>query len=294
MRAVGVDLGGHNIAAALVEDGQILERLAEPTAGRTPEAVTDQIADMVSRLADAMGLPVGVGIPGVLDAEREVSLLLPNFTGWNGLRAREMIAARVGRPVKIENDANCYALGEGWGGAARGLTDYVVLTLGTGIGGGIIIGGRIHRGFHGMGGEPGHIVTGTDEPCGCSSHGHLEAIAGADALERAAREAGLHPDLKELWTRRSEPAAAPLWARWLDHLGKGIATITHLLDPQAVVLGGGLSRGAGFLDALRPVVLDYLAPPYRRTLDLRTSSLGGDAPVIGAAALAQTRGEEPR
>ena len=285
MAAIGVDLGGHKIAAALVEDGRIVERISEPTSGREPDAILGQIAAMVKRLGACDERPVGVGIPGVLDAAREIALLLPNFTGWNGLPLRKMLSSRIGLPAALENDANCYALGEGWGGAARGMTDFILLTLGTGIGGGIVVGGRILKGFHGMAGEPGHLVVGSGEPCGCSSHGHLEGISGADALERTAKSMGLQPDLKYLWTRRTDPAVAPLWDRALDHLAKGIASAIHLFDPQAVILGGGMSRGEGFIDVLKPRVLDYLALPFRKTLDLRPSQLGNDAPTIGAAAL---------
>ena len=285
MKAIGVDLGGHKIMAALVEDGRIVERLSEPTTGREPSVVLGQIATMVALLGASQDCPVGVGIPGVLDVTREVALLLPNFTGWNGLPIRKMLSSKIGRPVEIENDANCYALGEGWGGAAIGMTDYILLTLGTGIGGGIVVGGRLLKGFHGMAGEPGHLVVGSGEPCGCSSHGHLEGISGADALERTARSMGLQPDMKYLWTRRTDPSVAPLWDRGLDHLAKGIASAIHLFDPQAVILGGGLSRGEGFIDVMKPRVLDYLAPPYRKTLDLRLNKLGNDAPAIGAAAL---------
>jgi glucokinase len=188
----------------------------------------------------------------------------------------------------MENDANCHALGEGWGGAAVGMDDFLLLALGTGIGGAIVTGGRILKGFHGMAGEPGHLVVGSGEPCGCGSHGHLEGISGADALERQARAMGLQPDLKYLWTRRTDPAVAPLWDRGLDHLAKGIASAVHLLDPQAVILGGGLSRGENFLAVLRPRVLDYLAAPFRKTLDLRLSLLGNDAATIGAAALTRS------
>ncbi|MFA7364659.1 MAG: ROK family protein [Aminobacteriaceae bacterium] len=285
MRAIGIDLGGHKIAAALVEDGRIVQRLTEPTPGREPDDVTAQVAKMAGTLGAGPECPVGVGIPGMLDTLRETALLLPNFSGWNNLPVRKILSAKIGLPVEIENDANCHALGEGWGGAAAGMTDYVLFTLGTGIGGGIVINGRILRGFHGMAGEPGHLAVGAGEPCGCGSHGHLEGISGADALERNAEGMGLQPDLKYLWTRRSDPSVAPLWDRALDHLAKGIASTVHLLDPQAVILGGGLSRGEGFLDVLRPRVIDYLASPFKKILDLRLSLLGNDAAVIGAAAL---------
>ena len=288
MKAVGVDLGGHKIAAALVEDGRVIQRLSEGTSGRDPETVVSQVAGAVRRLGASCSCPVGVGIPGMLDGKRETALLLPNFPGWSGIPLRRMLEARVGLPMALENDANCYAVGEGWGGAARGMSDYLLFTLGTGIGGGFVVNGKLLRGFHGIAGEPGHLVVGAGEPCGCGATGHLEAISGADALERRASSMGLQPDLKYLWSRRGDSAVAPLWDRCLDYLARGIASAVHLFDPQAVILGGGMSRGEGFMDALRPRVLGYLASPFRKGLDLRTSVLGGDAPLVGAAFLAQS------
>lgn len=286
MKAVGVDLGGHNITAALVEGGRIIRRLSAPTSVREPETVLAAIAGMIKTLAAGAFCPAGIGIPGMLDAAREKVLMLPNFPGWDGLPVKNILEAETGLPVRIENDANCHAAGEGWGGAAAGISDFILFALGTGVGGGIVIGGKVLKGFHGMAGEPGHMVLGTDEPCGCGSRGHLEAISGADALERQARARGLSPDLKHLWTRRNCPEAAPLWNKALDCIARGTASAVHLLDPQAVIFSGGLSRGVGFLETLRPLVTDYLAPPFRKTLDLRLGALGDDAPVIGAAALA--------
>lgn len=287
MITAGVDLGGHRITAALVEKGRSLSRISEATSAREPDKVLAQIASMVKSLGAGTGTPVGVGIPGILDYKRETALSLPNFRGWDGLPVRKKLASLLNSPVVLENDANCYALGEGApGGAAAELDHYLLFTLGTGVGGAVVLGGRLLRGAHGMAGEPGHMVVGEGEPCGCGSHGHLEAITGADALERRAAVLGLQPDMKYLWTRRRDPAVAPLWDRALEHLAKGIASAVHLLDPRAVVLGGGLSRGEGFLEALRPRVVEYLAPPFRKILDLRLSRLGDDAPVIGAAMMA--------
>lgn len=285
MRAVGVDLGGHNITAALVENGSIVNRLAAPTAGREPQTVLAKISEMVKALCGGEHYPVGVGIPGMLDAPREKTLMLPNFPGWDGLPLKDMLVSKTGLPVAIENDANCHALGEGWSGAAAGMSDFILFTLGTGIGGGIVTGGKLLRGFHGMAGEPGHMPVGSDELCGCGSRGHMEAISGADALERQARARGLPTDLEYLWTLRNDPETAPLWDKALDHLARGTTSAIHLLDPQAVIFGGGLSRGENFLETLKPLVAAYLAPPFRKTLDLRLSALGDDAPVIGAAAL---------
>ena len=291
MRAIGVDVGGHKVAAALVEDGRILRRIEEPTAPPlTPDAVAPQIGRIVAALGSGDRLPVGVGFPGALDAERERAHVVPNLSGWVGAPIRRILSDAVGSPVEVENDANCYALGEGWAGAARGLNDYVVLTLGSGVGGGVVLGGRLLRGSRGMAGEPGHIVVGTNEPCGCGGMGHVEAIAGANAIEREAALCGFPPDVKILWRDRSNPLVSPIWDRAFEALGKAVATVVCLFDPEAVIIGGGMSRGEGFADALRESAMRFLSGPYRDVLDLRTSALGNDAALIGAASL--TRGTD--
>ena len=288
--SVGIDLGGHNIKAGLVEDGVILRRIEEKTASRHHEPVMEQIGRIARELGANSGIPLGVGIPGGLDAAREKALMITNFINWNGLPLRSMIEGASGAPAKIENDANAYALGEGCKGAAEGLLDYVVLTLGTGIGGGIIIGGKVLSGSHGLAGELGHIVVGNDEKCGggCEGKGHLETFCAADALERKAVERNLCaneeiPDMKKLWERRNQKDIAAFWDSMLNDLAKGVATIMHVFDPQAIIFGGGLSRGEGFIDSLRPKILPYLGIPYRELLDLRLSVHGNDAAIIGAA-----------
>jgi len=291
--SVGIDLGGHNIKAGLVEDGIILNRIEEKTVSRYHEPVIEQIGRIASKLGANSRVPLGVGIPGGLDAAREKALMITNFQGWNGLPIRSMIEEASKAPTKIENDANLYALGEGCKGAAEGLSDYVVLTLGTGLGGGIIIGGEIFSGPHGLAGELGHMVIGNDEKCGsgCGGKGHIETFCAADALERASIEKNLYtngetPDMKKLWERRNQEDVAVFWDSVLNNLAKGVATIMHVLDPQAIIFGGGLSQGEGFIENLRPKILPYLGIPYRELIDLRLSVHGNDAAIIGAAVCA--------
>ncbi len=285
--AVGVDLGGHSIVVGFVVDGALKKKIVEPTASRSMDEVVDQIASMLRR-PEMPDCPVGVGIPGALDKERTAVAGIANFDCPPLYPFRDRLAERAERRVFIENDANCHALGEGWGGAARGLDDYVVVTLGTGIGGGIVLGGRLLAGAHGMAGEPGHVPVAGMPLCteGCGGRGHVESWFSADSIERAARRAGLDEDVKELWRRRNESAVAALWEEPLDILARGIAGIVSLLDPEAVIFGGGLSRGEGFIEALAPRVDAYLCRPFRANLDLRTALLGDGAPLIGAAALA--------
>jgi glucokinase len=238
-------------------------------------------------------IPVGICVPGAIDAERERAMMIPNFAGWNGLPIRQMFEDAIGNPTVLENDANAYALGEGLAGAARGSRDYVVLTLGTGIGGGIVTDGRLLTGFHGMGGELGHMVLGHDEPCGpgCLGLGHFEALCGADALERRAREMGLGavPALKDLWLRKDDPAVWPLWDFALDNLARGIASLVHIFDPELMIVGGGLRNGAGFMEALEGRIPRYLGASFKLTLKIRSSVLGTDAPLFGGAACALLR-----
>jgi glucokinase len=294
MRAVGVDLGGHKVVAGLVGNGSIeakLEEKTDPT--REPGPVIAQIARMAAALGGGAELPVGICVPGSIDAKRECAMMISNFVGWNGLPIRRMFEEAIKGYVAIENDANAYALGEGFAGAAKGVSDYVVLTLGTGIGGGIVSGGRLLTGAHGMAGELGHIVLGRDETCGpgCRGLGHFEALCGADALERRASLMGLGPDpvLKELWARKDDPVVAPLWDFALDHIARGIASLAHVFDPELVIIGGGLRKGEGFIELLKARVPRYLGEPFKQTLKICSSELDTDAPVFGAAASALSR-----
>ncbi|MDR1875884.1 MAG: ROK family protein [Synergistaceae bacterium] len=301
MNAVGVDLGGHKVVAGFVENGAVRARVEESTeASREPGPVIAQIARMVHELGAGSQVPTGVCIPGGVDASRENALMITNFMGWNGLPIRRMLEEAIGGCTVIENDANAYALGEGFAGAARGMNDYVVLTLGTGIGGGIVSGGRLLTGAHGMAGELGHIVLGCEELCGpgCRGVGHFEAMCGADALERRAREMGLghraperHPDLRDLWARRADPAVAPFWDFALSTIARGIASLVHVFDPELVIIGGGLRRGEGFMELLEARIPRYLGEPFRRTMQIRSSLLDTDAPIFGAAGLARARME---
>lgn len=284
---LGVDLGGHSFALGFVRDGSVLSlREYETPRSRTAEAVSTALRERIDEMASGIRVDgIGIGVPGMLDLEREKVLRSPNFPGWEGLPLRFLLEKSLGIPVRMENDANCTAIGEGLVGAARGLSHYIVLTLGTGIGGGIVIGGRLLRGGHGMAGEPGHLVIGGSKPCGCGGMGHLETVAGADGIERRAKEAGINPDLKSLWEQRGDPRVEPIWQDALEALGASVASLVHVLDPEAVVLGGGLGPAAGFVEVLEPIVRRHLGAPYRSFLDLRIAKLGKAAAVIGAASL---------
>lgn len=286
--SIGIDIGGHYIKAALIEEYKFLRRWEEPTSeGRTIEGVTEQLKRIAGELEPpGYTLSVGIGMPGFLDLQREHLVLSPNFSDWNGLPLKTLLEDRLKRKVMIENDANCYALGEQLAGLAKGLKDFVVLTLGTGIGGGIVVDGRLLKGAHGFAGEPGHMALGETELCGCGCYGHLEAISGTDAMERKAGQIGLPEDMKILWARKDEPAIAEIIMPSLQTMAKAIASITHLFDPEMIILGGGFSRAEGLLSILEPMALKYLAPHFRDIFNLKISLLGNDAAMLGAASLA--------
>jgi glucokinase len=286
---IGIDLGGHTVRAALVEEGRILKSvLASTPASRFPEDVLERICGMVMQLsAKKQPEEIGIGLPGMLDAGRTRVLRMPNFPRWKDFDLKAEAERLLGAPVVIENDANCYALGEGMSGAAQGLEDYVVITVGTGIGGGVVLGGSLLKGSHGMAGELGHAAVGGKVPCGCGGVGHSESVAGADGIEKSFAALGISGDLSALWRKRDYPPYRAVWDGALDALARTVATAVHFFDPQCVVIGGGLSRGEGFIDELRHAVMAYLADPFRTILDLRPSLLGNDAAVIGAAVLAK-------
>lgn len=303
--ALAVDLGGTQVRAALVgEDGTFLAAHAEPTLARDgPEAVIGQIVrllrQMESRADGCTILGVGIGAPGPLDLERGVVLHAATLDGWTDVPLAAILHARLGRPVRVENDANAAALGEWMFGAGRGTRHMVFVTVSTGIGGGVIVDGRLLHGRHGMAGEVGHMaISDSDIPCACGSVGCWEALAAGPALARFANaQAALDPSTTlprdGTASARHVVAAASagdaLAGRLLDReaqwLGVGFANLLHLFSPERIIVGGGVSAG---LEQMRPrieqVMHRRVMVPYRDVPVLR-AALGADAGLAGAAGL---------
>ena len=298
MRRVGLDVGGHTITAGVVEfsqNGANLTR-ARTVGAPSPRAVGSLIettAALVSSLCgDEREIFVGMGLPGFVAKDRRTVARLTNYENCDGAPLGEALSHRLAElgfsaEAAIENDANCAALGEGMAGAAFGMKDYVVLTLGTGIGAGIVADGRLLRGAHGMAAECGHMaLCGTElSHCGCGGAGHLEEAASADWIEKRAKEAGLPPDFKELWQMRAVPKVEAIISPALETLARGIVSLIVTLDPEAVILSGGMSRADGLAKELESRAQKYLPAPFRPYFKLKTSALGGEAAVIGAASL---------
>ena len=207
---LGIDLGGTNIKSGVVDDdGRVLSNVSVPTQAELgAEAGLDHLVEAGRHAVEASGIPwdliagVGLGSPGTMDIPAGMLLEPPNLPGWENLPIRDLLAQRLGKPTVFQNDANAAAFGESWTGAGKGAHSLVMFTLGTGIGGGIVLDGMIHEGRHSHGAECGHIIIEMDggRVCSCGQVGHLEAYASATALVKRAHEA-----LQE--SEDTEPAA---------------------------------------------------------------------------------------
>ena len=301
-RAVGVDVGGTSVKLGVVDrSGSVLsERSWEVPAEVETQSYLDDLAEEVSELladdtSHASSVPLGLGLPGLLDRPRGRVLISPNLPYLSGVSVRDELARRLDRAactIRVENDANVAALGERWSGAAADETNVLVLTLGTGIGGGIILDGKLVTG-EGQAGEIGHVTVDPEGlPCGCGSRGCLETLASASAASRRARERGLpskRPGDLEALAARARVAAGPerelLFAVGRD-LGHGLAHVVCLLDVRAFVFGGGFSAALDTLsDGIRTGLAEWAYGERVADVRLVRATLGARAGWIGAASL---------
>ena len=309
MRAIGIDAGGTKLLGGVVDESfAVRDRVHRFWRGGTREEVLSVFVDSVSeaRAAAPDVTAVGFGIPSVVDAARgvsEYSVHLP----LEDVRFRDVMAERLGLPVFVDNDANLALLGEARAGAARGASHAVMLTLGTGIGGGLLLDGRLYRGARGGGAELGHMVVDIDgPPCqgGCPNRGCLEALCSGTAIGRegAAAAAGA-PDsmlgraLAEgrevtgaLVTELAHdgcPVAVEVLALVGRRLGAGVASLVNAFQPEVVVVGGGaVAAGELLLGPAREVALATALPGLRDGARLVAAELGAEAGVVGAGVLA--------
>jgi glucokinase len=286
-RVIGVDLGGTKILAGVVDRrGTIGETIEVPTPDRSEEAVLDEIAALVQRLSGDGALAVGLGVPCNLDRSSGRCFRATNLP-LDDVEFRAPLVRRVGLPVGVENDGNAAALAEWRLGAGRGADNLVMLTLGTGVGGGLVLDGRLYRGWA----ELGHVVVEAGgAPCqgNCHGRGHLEAVASGLAADRRARElygrdATAH-DLVERG-RRGEPEAVEALARIGELLGAAVGSFVNVFDPEVVVVGGGFGAAAGelVLEPARRAARREAIQPADTRVRLVEAELGEEAGLIGAA-----------
>lgn len=311
--AVGIDLGGTMIKAALVKrDYGLVFEIAHPTEGeRGPEHVLDRIAEIVQRMQqtepDKPISGIGFGAPGTINWERTAVMHPPNLPGWEVVDLREALRKRLGSeiPVFVENDANLAGLGSAFYGAGRPYDSFIMVTLGTGVGGAIIYNNRIFRGTTGAAGELGHMSIDYEGPVdryGIS--GSIEAYLGQRFLSHHARyrlltrtESKVHElageDLVNLTplilykaAREGDEAAQEMLA-WAGHkLGCALANCINLLDIRTIIIGGGVSSAGDFiLEPARKAIVRYVMPTVRQGIEIIRETLGNEVGILGAAHL---------
>ena len=305
--AIGVDIGGTTVKLGLFDrQGQVLEKWEIPTVQE--DQGSHILPDIAAAVKDRMAsrgltkdeiLGVGVGAPGPVDTEGTVYKAVN--LGWDVFNIPQVLQAQLDLPVKAANDANVAAFGEMWQGGGKGHANIVAVTLGTGVGGGIIVNGSILTGATGAGGEIGHIHIEDNEPdpCGCQNHGCLEQYASATGVVRLARRRLAQDQDPSILRSRSELSAKAVWdavkaedrvavqiaKQFGEYLGKGLAAVAAVVNPEVFVIGGGVSKAG-------EILFDYIRPAYEkyvfhgcRNARFALATLGNDAGIFGAAGL---------
>jgi glucokinase len=335
--AIGVDLGGTNLRIAAVDSaGKTLDKITTSTeVARGRDQVIDEmcgaIQEIVNKLRGIGELAgIGIGVPGIIEMQTGMLRASPNLPGWQNYPVRDEIERRLKTTVVLENDANAAALGEKWLGAGMAVDEMIMLTLGTGVGGGIVLGGKIWHGMTGMAGEPGHINVEPDgHPCNCGSRGCLEQLASATAVRRMAAEAvqtgkATHmaqamkasPEFssKAIYdlAMQGDAPAQEIFQRVGRALGTVLADLVNIFNIPMYVIGGGV---ASAWDAFAPSMMETIrknsfvyratAPPENaqagdgpgippRYTVISRALLGSDAGLIGAARLPMIAAHPPR
>ncbi len=314
MYRIGVDLGGTNIAVGLVNENlELVKKMSVPTGATRPgEEIVADIAALCKKLCEETGVAlsdvtsIGIATPGIANHDTGVVEYANNLP-FRKFPIAELLRNDLGGDVtvKIENDANAAAWGEACAGAAKGTKNSVMITLGTGVGGGIVIDNKVYSGFNYAGGELGHIVIEIDgAPCSCGRKGCWEAYSSATALIRMTKEkieeckatgrATLMADAEKVSGRTAcdamragDEAAKEVYDKYIKYLASGLATIINIFQPEVISLGGGISgEGQSLIDSLLPVVRsEQYGGGVVAMTDIRIAKLGNDAGIIGAAML---------
>jgi glucokinase len=287
---LGLDLGGTNIKSAVVEAGagglRVVASDACPNGAEDgPDTVLERVADLGRRTAEPTGRPasVGLALPGHFDAAAGTGVLLPNLRGdWNGRPIAEPVERRLGLPVTLVNDVRALTLAELRMGAGRGATDLLCIALGTGVGGGVVIGGRVHLGL-GHAGEIGHTTVDPDGPrCGCGNRGCLDRMASAEAIAADAGRATVQEAAAA--AHAGDPTARSAFARAGERVGRVLAGAIVLLWPERVVVGGGVAdAGDALLGPVRAEIHRRASVAPVDRIPIVRAELGSHAGAVGAA-----------
>ena len=309
---VGVDIGGTNLRAASIDrTGKILSRKSRSSDAK--KGIEYVMKNLISLLTEIIAYErvssIGIGIPGIIDIDKGILTQAPNISEVKNYPFKEKLIHQLGSDidVTIENDAHCAALGEWWLGAGKEVNSLIILTLGTGLGGGIILNGRLWRGANGMAGEIGHMTIDPDGPrCNCGNFGCLESFASAEAIRRMVREAlrnknldtilrnqienvTIHdiPETVSRAARIGDKFALEIWASIGKVLGIAIANLTNLLNVEVIIIGGGLSNSWELFipSTMIEAKKRGLSAPMENA-EIKKCELGDDAGLLGAGYLA--------
>lgn len=311
MVAIGIDLGGTNIKAALIDrQNGFINTVSVPTnADLGKEYVFDRIAEVVSELVShskEQPIGIGMGLPGMVSMDRKIVKYPPNLPGWKVERVSEELQKRTGLDTVIENDANLAALGSARFGAGKDFDNFVMITLGTGVGGGIIHQNKIFRGTTGMAGELGHVIIDYHGPLSNSNtRGGIEAYLGQRFLSRYAADTirqdtenplyiRFHRDFDKLEpidlyhaAKEGNELAIEILRKSGEKLGYAIVNYLHILDFRKVIVSGGVANAGDFiLQPARDTARRLLMPPFTEDFEIIVESLGNEAALLGAASLA--------
>jgi glucokinase len=286
---IGIDLGGTAIKLGrFSQDGNCLQSLTIPTPNpATPAAVLDAMVDAIAQIDPHKNArAIGVGTPGPADAAGRIAIVGINLDGWQNIPLADWLEVRTGLPTTIANDANCAGLGEAWLGAGRRFRNFILLTLGTGVGGAIILEGKLFVGHQGAAGELGLVTLNPDgPPCNSGNQGSLEQYVSVVAIRR---RTGMEPEELGKLAKAGDAFALEFWRNYGRDLGIGLTSSIYILAPEAVVIGGGVSASAEFFfpSAIAEIERRVL-PSSRARLQLLPAELGNSAGMVGAAKLAQ-------
>ncbi|MEG4105049.1 ROK family protein [Microcoleus sp. S13_C5] len=288
-QVIGIDLGGTAIKLGRFgEDGICYQSLTVPTPQpATPEAVLATMTDAILQLNPVENAvsAIGIGTPGPADAAGRIARVAINLKNWHNVPLADWVEDKTGLPTMLANDANCAGLGEAWLGAGRHFKDLILITLGTGVGGAVILNGKLFVGHQGAAGELGLITINPDGPeCNSGNRGSLEQYVSVQAIRR---ETGLEPLELANIAKSGDAKALEFWQNYGRYLGIGLASLIYILTPEAVIIGGGISAGAEFfLPKVREEIERRVLPTSREDLQLLVAELGNQAGIVGAAKLA--------
>ncbi|MBI2958426.1 MAG: ROK family protein [Chloroflexi bacterium] len=309
---LSVDIGGTKVLAALVSpQGEVIDRVIERTASLDGfDAVVEQLSKLARLLAErhrghAAPDAIALAVAGAIDVTRGVVTTSPNLPEWKEVPLRGIVSSRLGLPAYLINDASAAALGEHRHGAGVGTNHMVFMTVSTGIGGGIVIDGKLYQGASGAAGEIGHMVIEVGGPlCGCGNSGCLEALASGTAIARDASErialgtfssipkftrdgATITAEAVAMAAKQGDPLANEVISRAAQYLGAGLANVVNIFNPEMVVVGGGVAQmGEMLLGPARVVVQEKAFALSARAAKIVRARLGGDAGIVGAAVYA--------